>query len=59
MKSSRRAFLKSSIGAPAAAIGLPMFVTRSLRGASAPGNLVNVGVIGTGPLRASTTCPGF
>ncbi len=47
MKSSRRTFLKSPIGAQAAAMVLPMFATRSLREVSAPGNLINVGVIGT------------
>ena len=59
MNSSRRAFLKSSIGAQAAAIGLPMFVTRSLLGASAPGNLINVGVIGTGRIAREHDMPGI
>ena len=59
MKRSRRAFLKSSIGAHATAIGFPMFVTRPLRGASAPGNLINVGVIGTGRIAREHDMPGI
>ena len=59
MRSSRRAFFKSSVGAQATAIGLPMLVARSLRGASAPGNLINVGVIGTGRISREHDMPGI
>jgi myo-inositol 2-dehydrogenase/D-chiro-inositol 1-dehydrogenase len=59
MKSTRRAFLKSSIAAQAAAIGFPMVVTSPLRGASAPGNLINIGFIGTGRIARDHDMPGI
>ena len=59
MKSTRRTFLKSSIAAQAAAIGFPIVVTSPLRGASAPGNLINIGFIGTGRIARDHDMPGI
>ena len=59
MKSSRREFLKYSVAAQAAAAALPSFAARPLRGATAPGNLVNIGVIGTGRIAREHDIPGI
>lgn len=49
MKMSRRSFLKSGALA-AAAVGFPSIVPRSVFGANAPSNRVNVGFIGCGAI---------
>lgn len=45
---SRREFLKSSFAASTVAFMSPTIVAHPLWGAGAPGNLINIGVIGTG-----------
>jgi predicted dehydrogenase len=58
MRRSRREFLKSSLAAQAAAFGLPAVITHPIGGSSSPGNLINVGVIGTGRIAREHDMPG-
>jgi len=57
-RSSRRQFLKSSAAAPAALM-LPTFITHPLWGVAAPGNKINIGVIGTGRIARDHDMPGI
>lgn len=60
MKSSRREFLKSSVAARlGTAFGFPAIVTRPFRGGAAPGNLINIGVTGTGRIARDHDMPGI
>jgi predicted dehydrogenase len=56
--SSRRGFLKTSIGA-AAAIGFPTIVPSSVFGEFAPSNRINVGAIGVGRISRGHDLPGI
>lgn len=55
---SRRAFLKTSLGA-AAAVGFPTIVPSSIFGQSAPSNRINVGAIGVGRISRVHDLPGI
>ena len=56
--SSRRAFLKMSMGA-AAAVGFPTIVPSSVFGQTAPSNRINVGAIGVGRISRGHDLPGI
>ena len=56
--SSRRGFLKTSIGA-AAAFGFPTIVPSSVFGESSPSNRINVGAIGVGRISRGHDLPGI
>jgi predicted dehydrogenase len=56
--SSRRAFLKMSMGA-AAAVGFPTIVPSSVFGRTAPSNRINVGAIGVGRISRGHDLPGI
>jgi predicted dehydrogenase len=56
--SSRRGFLKTSIGA-AAAIGFPTIVPSSVLGEFSPSNRINVGAIGVGRISRGHDLPGI
>ena len=55
---SRRSFLKTSLGAAAAA-GFPTIVPSSVFGQSAPSNRINVGAIGVGRISRGHDLPGI
>jgi hypothetical protein len=55
---SRRTFLKTSLGA-AAAIGFPTIVPSSIFGQNAPSNRINVGAIGVGRISRVHDLPGI
>jgi predicted dehydrogenase len=57
-RSSRRGFLKTSIGA-AAAVGFPTIVPSSVFGEFAPSNRINVGAIGVGRISRGHDLPGI
>jgi len=57
-RTSRRGFLKTSIGA-AAAIGFPTIVPSSVFGEFAPSNRINVGAIGVGRISRGHDLPGI
>ena len=56
--SSRRTFLKMSMGA-AAAVGFPTIVPSSVFGQTAPSNRINVGAIGVGRISRGHDLPGI
>jgi predicted dehydrogenase len=56
--SSRRTFLKMSMGA-AAAVGFPTIVPSSVFGETAPSNRINVGAIGVGRISRGHDLPGI
>src|SRR6202453_4783275 len=56
--SSRRTFLKMSVGA-AAAVGFPTIVPSSVFGQTAPSNRINVGAIGVGRISRGHDLPGI
>jgi Oxidoreductase family, NAD-binding Rossmann fold len=56
--SSRRAFVKMSVGA-AAAVGFPTIVPSSIFGQTAPSNRINVGAIGVGRISRGHDLPGI
>jgi predicted dehydrogenase len=56
--SSRRAFLKTSLGA-AAAVGFPSIVPSSVLGQLAPSNRINIGAIGVGRISRGHDLPGI
>jgi len=56
--SSRRAFLKMSMGT-AAAVGFPAIVPASVFGQAAPSNRINVGAIGVGRISRGHDLPGI
>ncbi len=56
--STRRAFLKTSLGAVAAA-GFPTIVPASVFGQTSPSNRINVGAIGTGRISRGHDMPGI
>jgi predicted dehydrogenase len=56
--SSRRAFLKTSLGAAAAA-GFPTIVPSSVFGQTSPSNRINVGAIGVGRISRGHDLPGI
>jgi predicted dehydrogenase len=58
VKVSRRTFLKTSIGAVAAA-GFPSIVPSSVFGQMAPSNRINIGAIGTGRISRGHDMPGI
>ncbi|MCU1250297.1 MAG: putative dehydrogenase, partial [Edaphobacter sp.] len=55
---SRRTFLKSSLGA-AAAVGFPTIVPSSVFGQLAPSNRINIGAIGVGRISRGHDLPGI
>src|SRR6202030_1556181 len=55
--SSRRTFLKTSLGAAAAA-GFPTIVPSSVFGQNAPSNRINIGAIGVGRISRGHDLPG-
>ena len=57
MGTTRRAFLKSSIAGSIAA-GFPAIVPRSVFGATAPSNRINIGAIGAGRISRGHDMPG-
>ncbi len=57
-RTSRRGFLKTSIGA-AAAVGFPTIVPSSVFGEFAPSNRINVGAIGVGRISRGHDLPGI
>ena len=57
-RTSRRGFLKASIGA-AAAIGFPTIVPASVFGEFSPSNRINVGAIGVGRISRGHDLPGI
>src|ERR1700733_7796491 len=57
-RTSRRGFLKTSIGA-AAAIGFPTIVPSGVFGPAAPSNRINVGAIGVGRISRGHDLPGI
>src|SRR5580698_7022484 len=56
--SSRRTFLKTSLGA-AAAVGFPTIVPSSVFGQLSPSNRINVGAIGVGRISRGHDLPGI
>ena len=58
VKVSRRTFLRTSIGAVAAA-GFPTIVPSSVFGQMAPSNRINIGAIGTGRISRGHDMPGI
>src|SRR3977135_3547393 len=56
--SSRRAFLKTSLGAAAAA-GFPTIVPSSVFGKNSPSNRINIGAIGVGRISRGHDMPGI
>ena len=56
--SSRRSFLKTSLGAAAAA-GFPTIVPSSVFGQLSPSNRINVGAIGVGRISRGHDLPGI
>jgi predicted dehydrogenase len=57
-RTSRRTFLKTSLGA-AAAVGFPTIVPHSIFGQNAPSNRINVGAIGVGRISRVHDLPGI
>lgn len=57
-RTSRRTFLKTSLGA-AAAVGFPTIVPHSIFGLNAPSNRINVGAIGVGRISRVHDLPGI
>src|SRR5258708_27169622 len=58
VSSSRRTFLKTSLGAAAAA-GFPTIVPSSVFGQLSPSNRINVGAIGVGRISRGHDLPGI
>src|SRR5579859_3538523 len=58
MKMSRRVFVRNSIAGSAAVAGFPTIVPKSVFGATAPSNRINIGAIGVGRISRGHDMPG-